>query len=63
MNRMLISATQVNELRVALVKENILYDLDIENLGFEKKKSNIYKGIISRIEPSLEAAFIDSQLF
>jgi len=59
MNRMLISATQVNELRVALVKGNILYDLDIENLGFEKKKSNIYKGIISRIEPSLEAVFVN----
>lgn len=59
MNRMLISATQADEVRVALVKEQILYDLDIEYPGFEQKKANIYKGKVSRIEPSLEAAFIE----
>lgn len=59
MNRMLISAAQMDEVRVALVKEQTLYDLDIENPGFEQKKSNIYKARVSRIELSLEAAFID----
>jgi len=59
MNRMLISATQKDEVRVAIVKGQILYDLDIERPGFEQKKANIYKGKISRIEPSLEAAFVD----
>jgi ribonuclease E len=58
-NRMLISATQPDEVRVALVKDKLLYDLDIEHPGFEQKKANIYKGRVSRIEPSLEAAFID----
>ena len=59
MNKMLISATQTDEVRVALVKGQTLYDLDIENPGFEQKKANIYKGRVSRIEPSLEAAFIE----
>lgn len=59
MNRMLISATQRDEVRVALIKDRQLYDLDIEYPGFEQKKANIYKGRVSRIEPSLEAAFID----
>lgn len=59
MNRMLISATQLDEVRVAIVKDQLLYDLDIERPGFEQKKANIYKGRISRIEPSLEAAFVD----
>lgn len=59
MNRMLISAIQPDEVRVALVRNNVLYDLDIQNPGFEQKKANIYKGRVSRVEPSLEAAFID----
>jgi ribonuclease E len=59
MNRMLINATQQEELRVALVSGQTLYDLDIERPGREQKKSNIYKGRISRIEPSLEAVFVD----
>lgn len=59
MKRMLINATQQEELRVALVDGQRLYDLDIETLGSEQKKSNIYKGKIARIEPSLEAAFVD----
>ncbi|QCI18319.1 ribonuclease E [Buchnera aphidicola (Aphis nasturtii)] len=59
MKRMLINATQQEELRVALVDGQRLYDLDIENTGSEQKKSNIYKGKITRIEPSLEAAFVD----
>ncbi len=59
MKRMLINATQKEELRVALVDGQRLYDLDIETPGREQKKSNIYKGKITRIEPSLEAAFID----
>ncbi|MGP1958731.1 MAG: ribonuclease E [Arsenophonus sp. NC-CH8-MAG3] len=59
MKRMLINATQQEELRVALVDGQRLYDLDIENLGHEQKKANIYKGKITRIEPSLEAAFVD----
>jgi len=56
---MLINATQKEELRVALVDGQRLYDLDIELPGREQKKSNIYKGKITRIEPSLEAAFVD----
>lgn len=59
MKRMLINATQQEELRVALVTGQQLYDLDIERSGREQKKANIYKGIITRIEPSLEAAFVD----
>lgn len=59
MKRMLINATQQEELRVALVDGQRLYDLDIENSGSEQKKSNIYKGKVTRIEPSLDAAFVD----
>ncbi len=59
MKRMLINATQPEELRVALVDGQRLYDLDIENRTREQKKANIYKGKITRIEPSLEAAFVD----
>jgi ribonuclease E len=59
MNRMLINATQQEELRVALVSGQTLYDLDIERPGREQKKANIYKGRVSRVEPSLEAVFVD----
>ncbi|TKB45906.1 ribonuclease E [Thalassotalea mangrovi] len=59
MKRMLINATQSEELRVALVDGQSLYDLDIESPGHEQKKANIYKGKITRVEPSLEAAFVD----
>jgi ribonuclease E len=59
MKRMLINATQQEELRVALVNGQRLYDLDIEPTTRQQKKSNIYKGKITRIEPSLEAAFVD----
>jgi len=56
---MLFNATQSEELRVAIVDGQKLIDLDIEHTGKEQRKSNIYKGIITRIEPSLEAAFVD----
>jgi len=59
MKRMLINATQAEELRVALVDGQKLYDLDIESPGHEQKKANIYKGKITRVEASLEAAFVD----
>ncbi|MFB9146319.1 ribonuclease E [Halomonas alkalicola] len=59
MKRMLINATQPEELRVALVDGQRLYDLDIESGAREQKKANIYRGKITRIEPSLEAAFVD----
>ncbi len=59
MIRMLINATQPEELRVALVDGQRLYDLDIESSRREQKKSNIYKCRIVRLEPSLEAAFVD----
>ncbi len=59
MKRMLINATQPEELRVATVDGQLLYNLDIETPGREQKKANIYKGIITRVEPSLEAAFVD----
>ncbi len=59
MKRMLINATQQEELRIALVDGQKLYDLDIETPSREQKKSNIYKGCITRIEPGLDAAFID----
>ena len=59
MRRMLINATQSEELRVALVDGQNLYDLDIESPGHEQTKANIYKGKITRVEPSLEAAFVD----
>ncbi|MCP3687837.1 MAG: Rne/Rng family ribonuclease [Gammaproteobacteria bacterium] len=59
MKRILINATQAEELRVAMVNGQRLYDLDIEVPSREQKKSNIYKGRITRIEPSLEAAFVN----
>lgn len=59
MKRMLINATQEEELRVALVDGQKLYDLDIENRTRIQKKANIYKGKVTRVEPSLEAAFVD----
>jgi len=59
MKRMLINATQPEELRVALVDGQWLYDLDIENRNRKQKKANIYKARITRIEPSLEAAFVE----
>src|ERR1700674_5574947 len=59
MKRMLFNATQAEELRVAIVDGQKLIDLDIESAGKEQRKSNIYKGVITRVEPSLEAAFID----
>lgn len=59
MKRMLVNATQPEELRVAMVDGQKLYDLDIEVPSREQKKSNIYKGKITRVEPSLEAAFVD----
>jgi ribonuclease E len=59
MKRMLFNATQQEELRVAIVDGQKLIDLDIESSAKEQRKGNIYKGIITRIEPSLEAAFID----
>jgi ribonuclease E len=59
MKRMLFNATHPEELRVAIVEGQKLIDLDIEYVGREQRKSNIYKGVITRIEPSLEAAFVD----
>src|SRR4029079_18768181 len=59
MKSMLFNATQTEELRVAIVDGQKLIDLDIETAGKEQRKSNIYKGVITRIEPSLEAAFVD----
>jgi len=59
MKRMLVNAVQEEELRVALVDGQKLYDLSIEIPSREQKKSNIYKGRITRVEPSLEAAFVD----
>src|SRR5690606_8310848 len=59
MKRMPINATQEEELRVAMVDGQRLYDLDIESQSREQKKSNIYKGRITRVEPSLDAAFVD----
>src|SRR5882672_5771653 len=60
MKRMLINATHKNEeLRIALASGQHLYDLIIESTAREQKQSNIYKGRITRIEPSLEAAFVD----
>jgi ribonuclease E len=59
MKRMLFNATQAEELRVAIVDGQKLIDLDIESAAKEQRKSNIYKGVITRVEPSLEAAFVD----
>ena len=59
MKRMLFNATQAEELRVAIVEGQKLVDLDIESANKEQRKGNIYKGIITRVEPSLEACFVD----
>ncbi|HMQ17491.1 MAG TPA: S1 RNA-binding domain-containing protein, partial [Phycisphaerae bacterium] len=59
MKRMLINATQQEELRVALVDGQKLYDLSIDLPSREQKKANVYKARITRVEPSLEAAFVD----
>ena len=59
MKRMLFNATQQEELRVAIVDGQKLIDIDIETSGREQRKGNIYKGIITRIEPSLEACFVN----
>jgi len=59
MKRMLFNATQQEELRVAIVNGQKLIDIDIETTGREQRKSNIYKGVITRIEPSLEACFVN----
>ncbi len=59
MRRMLINATQPEEIRVAMVDGQKLYDLDIENRGREQKLANIYKGKVTRVEPSLEACFVN----
>ena len=59
MKRMLFNATHAEELRVAIVDGQRLIDLDIETAGREQKKSNIYKGVVTRVEPSLEACFVN----
>ena len=59
MERMLFNATQSEELRVATVDDNKLLDLDFERGNLEQRKSNIYKAVVTRIEPSLEAAFVN----
>lgn len=59
MKRILLNATQTEEIRVATVDGSYLYDLDIESVAQNKRKSNIYKGTVTRVEPSLEAAFVD----
>src|ERR1700675_4245638 len=59
MKRMLFNATQAEELRVAIVDGQKLVDLDIESAAKEQRKSNIYKAVITRVEPSLEACFVD----
>src|SRR3989338_5556235 len=59
MEKMLINATQLEEVRVALIKDNKLFDLDIECPGEVKKKGNIYKAVVTRREPSLDAVFVE----
>ena len=59
MEKMLINATQTEEVRVALVKDNHLYDLDIECPSEAKKKGHIYKAVVTRREPSLDAVFVE----
>src|SRR5690606_23998739 len=59
MKRMLFNATHAEELRVAIVDGQKLIDIDIESAGRESRKSNIYKGVITRVEPSLEACFVN----
>ena len=61
MKRMLFNATQPEELRVAIVDGQKLVDLDIESVNKEQRKSNIYKAVITRLEPGLEAAFVDAR--
>jgi len=59
MKRILVNALQKEEVRVGLVDGQYLYDIDIENAEYNKKKNNIYKGVITRVEPSFEAAFVN----
>ena len=59
MKRMLFNATQSDELRVATISDNKLEDLDFERGNKEQRKSNIYKAVVTRVEPSLEAAFVN----
>ena len=59
MKRMLFNATQAEELRVAIVDGQKLIDIDIDSAGKEQRKGNIYKAVITRIEPGLEACFVD----
>ena len=59
MKKMLINATEREEVRVALVDGQRLYDLDIENRARLQTKANVYKAKVTRVEPSLEAAFVD----
>jgi len=59
MKRMLFNATHPEELRVAIVDGQRLLDLDIESTAHQQKKGNVYKGVVTRVEPSLEAAFVD----
>ncbi|MCX7900943.1 MAG: S1 RNA-binding domain-containing protein, partial [Burkholderiaceae bacterium] len=59
MKRMLFNATHAEELRVAIVDGQKLIDIDIETAGREQRKSNIYKGVVTRVEPSLDACFVD----
>lgn len=59
MKRILINATHAEEIRVALCNGNHLYDFDLENRTREQKKANIYKGHVTRVEPSLEAVFVE----
>ena len=59
MKRMLFNATHSEELRVAIVDGQKLIDLDIESANYQQKKGNIYKARVTRVEPSLEAAFVD----
>ena len=59
MKRMLFNATHSEELRVAIVDGQRLIDIDIESAGRESRKSNIYKGVVTRVEPSLEACFVN----
>src|SRR6476469_9711678 len=59
MKRILFNATHAEELRVAIVAGQRPIDIDIETAGREQRKSNIYQGVITRVEPSLEACFVD----
>ena len=59
MKRMLFNATHAEELRVAIVDGQKLIDIDIESAGREQRKGNIYKGVVTRVEPSLEACFVN----